>query len=131
VRSKSVRRVLPDGRALTLIEVQAGAEHYAPMGSWRQRLARRLPASWNSRLKISPPPQTRCEYSRSNYLSVWLLVESTNHTSRTSFSQSQPPFDLLLGDEDGSFTCHAEHHGSAVEVPLGPGRSLMGLPVAA
>jgi hypothetical protein len=101
------------------------------MENWRQRLARTLPASWHSRLKISPPPQTRCEYSRSNYLSVWFLVERTNQTSRTSFSQSQPPFELLLGDEDGSFTCHAEHHGSAVEIPLGPGRSLMGVPVAA
>ena len=128
-RSDPFRLVLPDGRVLTLVGVQTGVEHYAPMGGWRQRLARRLPVTWNRWLKITPPPQTR--YRSTNYLSVWLLVEGTNHSSATTFSPYQPPFELLLGDEDGSFTCHAEHNGSAVEVALGPGRSLIGLPVAA
>ena len=118
------RRVLPDGSALTLLEVKVGAEHYAPVASFGQRLATRLPIRWHKHLKISPPPRTYCEYSSSNYLSVWLLAEKSNSTA-------PPQFDLLLGDEDGSFTCNAEHHGRVVSLPLGPGRWLVGLPVAA
>jgi hypothetical protein len=123
-RRDPVRHVLPDGSAITLVAVKAGAQHFAPMASFKQQLAARLPASWNQRLKLSPPPSTYCQFFPSNYLSVWLLAEKPN-------SAGPPRFDLLLGDEDGSFTCHAEHHGQGVSVPLGPGQWLVGLPVAA
>jgi len=124
LRRESLRHVLSDGSVITLIDVKVGERHFAPMAGVKERLAANLPARWNQRLKISPPPNTYCQFYPSNYVSVWLLAEKTN-------SVKPPQFDLLFEDEQGSFTCDAEHHGRAVTVPQGPGRWLVGLPVAA
>ena len=121
-RTQGPQQVLADGTRLTLVTVKAGHRHESPLATFRERLAARLPASWNQRLKIQPPAATRCEYSGSNYLSVWLTAENCS---------SAPKFRLLIGDERDNFTINAEHHGRSVSVSLSSNAWLIGLPVAA
>lgn len=117
------RQTLPDGATLTLVAVKAGQKHESPVATLKQKLAARLPASWRARFKLSPPPATSCQYSSSNYLSVWLTAERTN-------AVGPPKFRLLIGDDKDNFCINAKHHGRAVSALVGSNDWLIGLPVA-
>jgi hypothetical protein len=116
------RQVLKDGTVLTLVGLTTGSNHEAPVASFKERLASRLPVKWANRLKLSPPPTTYSEHSSSNYLSVWFMAET---------ARKPPNYRLLIGDGQGSLTSNNQDYGRGVSTRMSSNAWLIGLPVAA